>query len=377
MAEVVSYWKTTCSPLVVVKPPFLHPSAVSWWKKLYFCGLGEFFYLNGIVTTMESFMTIQADQVGKLSWMQPVVSPQRVLVPVGGGKDSVVTLELLKGAGFDVIPFIVNPRGASLQCVLKAGFADSDVFRVSRKLDSEMLRMNDQGFLNGHTPFSALLAFASLPAAFATGSQHIALSNESSANESTVPGSTVNHQYSKTIDFENDFRDYLKQYITTEVNYFSFLRPLNELQIAARFSTFTNHHAVFRSCNVGSKTDTWCGKCPKCLFTAIMLAPFLGVERVHRIFGSPLLNDISLMPVLCELAGESPVKPFECVGTVDEVRAAIGVVLAEGEEAALLSRFASEYPVADDGTQFRNILNESNYQHHVPPQFLRLIHPPQ
>ena len=107
------------------------------------------------------------------------------------------------------------------------------------------------------------------------------------------------------------------------MQYFSFLRPLSELQIASLFARYEAYHPVFRSCNVGSKTDSWCGHCPKCLFTWIILSPFLTRGQLTAIFGKDLMADASLQPVLEELNGTAAVKPFECVGTVEEVQACL------------------------------------------------------
>ena len=248
------------------------------------------------------------------------------LVPVGGGKDSVVTLELLRNTGKNVLPFIINPRGATLNCAYTGGYTESDIFSVTRSIDPLLLKLNDEGYLNGHTPFSAMLAFTSILASLLSGCKNVALSNESSANESTVADSYVNHQYSKSFAFEKGFREYYMQYITPSVNYFSFLRPLNELQIASLFAGFTQYHQVFRSCNAGSKTDSWCGNCPKCLFVFTILSPFVKHAALCKIFGKDLFSDVKLTGFLDELTGMTSVKPFECVGTVNEVNAALQYV---------------------------------------------------
>jgi hypothetical protein len=168
-----------------------------------------------------------------------------------------------------------------------------------------------------------MLAFITLLAARLKNIRHIALSNESSANEVSIPGTHVNHQYSKSIAFEKDFRTYVAKYISADFNYFSFLRPINELQIGKLFAGFSNHHKSFRSCNVGSKTDVWCGHCPKCLFTWIILSPFISQDKLISIFEKDLMNDLDLIPTLKELSAIADEKPLECVGTVDEVNAAL------------------------------------------------------
>ena len=324
MVELVSYWKLACPKTIVVKPFDLKLCQKKWWRHLYYNGLGEFRYLNGIDCSEADFLKIESGTDHEMKSLDMPLE-EKTLIPVGGGKDSVVTLEMLRDE-MPVIPLIVNPRGATIECVKAAGYTIDDVAVINRTLDPTMLRLNQEGFLNGHTPFSALLAFISILIGFGTGSKYIALSNESSANESTVPGTDINHQYSKSIEFERDFREYVAMHLNEEIQYFSFLRPLSEMQIASFFSRCEAYHGVFKSCNAGSKTDSWCGKCPKCLFTWIILSPFLSKEKLTAIFGKDLMADASLQPIFEELNGTAAVKPFECVGTVEEVRACMEAV---------------------------------------------------
>ena len=360
MTELVSYWKIACPKKVVVKPFALTERQISFWKKLYYNGLGEFLYLNGITVSeaelmrietlpIDSNRTVAARNDMDSSWFE-----EKTLVPIGGGKDSVVTLECLRGK-MPVIPLIVNPRGATLNCVKTAGYKENDYIVINRTLDPMMLKLNAEGCLNGHTPFSALLAFISVLVAFGSRSKYIALSNENSANEATVPGTNINHQYSKSIGFERDFRNYVAENLSDKVQYFSFLRPLSELQIASLFAQCEAYHPVFRSCNAGSKTDSWCGHCPKCLFTWIILSPFLSKEKLVAIFGKDLMADESLRPVYEELNGTAAVKPFECVGTVEEVRACINAVEHQ------------------DFTEVKAILNRFNPEHFLPEQFEQIL----
>ena len=328
MIELISYWKIACPKKVIIKPFALDEEQIRWWKKLYFNGLGEFFYVNGITTNISDFMTVECASEACHSERseESRFLTEKTLIPVGGGKDSVVTLELLKNR-IPAIPLIINPRGATKECVAAAGYDENQVAVVKRTLDPTMLKMNAEGYLNGHTPFSALLAFYTVLIGFATKSKYIALSNESSANEPTVPDTEINHQYSKSVALENDFRHYVSEYIDADIQYFSFLRPLNELQIAKLFSRANAYRKVFKSCNAGSKTDSWCGKCPKCLFTWMALSPFVPRAELTEIFGKDLLKDNNLRPILDQLDGSVDVKPFECVGTVGEVRACVNNIL--------------------------------------------------
>jgi hypothetical protein len=375
MIELISYWKTTCSPDLIIKPFYLDEKQIAWWKKLYFHGLGEFFYLNGIEADRDDFIDIKVESEKKLKSFENSLN-DKVLVPIGGGKDSVVTLELLKDQ-FEVAPFILNLRSASLQTTNVAGFPKDEVVLVKRFLDKKLLELNDKGFLNGHTPFSAMLAFVSLISATLGGFKHIALSNEASANEATEMESGVNHQYSKSLEFEEDFRWYVKKYISQELNYFSFLRPLSELQIAKLFSGFPKYFPVFKSCNVGSKTDSWCGACPKCLFVNIILSPFISSEQRIAVFGKDLFEDMHLRGYLDELTGISDVKPFECVGTLDEVNLALSATInnyGDKKLPSLLDYYIEQKPFRNyQDVDFGNELIKLENDHCLSGDFMKIL----
>ncbi len=368
MIELISYWKATCSPEVVIKPYVLSEAQISFWKKLYFNGLGEFFYVNGIEVLQEDFMKIRCASEAPVH-KTTFDTSDRFIVPIGGGKDSVVTLELLRKAGKDFCPMIINPRGATLECIEKAGFERNHFIEVKRSIPPLLLELNAQGFLNGHTPFSAMLAFYTLLASALTGRKHIALSNESSANESTVLGTSVNHQYSKSLEFENDFREYVKNYISDSFNYFSFLRPLSELQIAMLFAQYPQYFSVFKSCNAGSKTDSWCGSCAKCLFAYIILSPFIAPRQLQIIFGKSMLDDISMQHFFDELTGKYTTKPFECVGTIEEVNVALRMTIQRfysvSELPVLLKNYVPQELVLP--------LDILSFEHNVSADLLKII----
>lgn len=367
MVELISYWKIACPPTVTVEAGRLNQDQIDWWKDLYFNGLGEFFYVNGIKEADPNhFMDIQCagqlkdpctDQYKERHEECGVETDGKgngVLVPIGGGKDSAVTLELLRLAGKPVCAYIINPRGATIHTTEVAGLDASHVISAKRTLDSNMLELNRQGYLNGHTPFSALVAFSGIIAARMHGLTMVALSNESSANESTVQGSTVNHQYSKSFKFEEDFHYYQTTYLKGSAYYFSMLRPLSEFQIARFFAGQKQYHGIFRSCNAGSKTDSWCGHCPKCLFVYLILSPFLKPQEVRDIFGRNMLDDWDMKETLDQLIGIEEEKPFECVGSRDEINTAIVLTIKGLEEAGeALPCLLSYYKTTDLYQTFR------------------------
>ncbi|MDP2966880.1 MAG: hypothetical protein Q8N87_00440 [bacterium] len=356
LMEIPSYWKATCSPEIIVKAGALNSEQIKWWKDLIMKGMGQFFYENRINFKKPNFFTIKCLNVKipsnllKLDFNRfKLNGGNEVLVPVGGGKDSAVTLELMKKAGKDVQCFSLNPTGAVLKTMKVAGCKKPIVVR--REIDKKLLELNRKRYLNGHTPFSAYLAFLSVLAAAIFGQKYIALSNERSSNEGNIKylGRIINHQWSKSFEFEQKFRNYCKRYLTpvvkedkssfppssrlqrdSVIEYFSFLRPLYEIQIAKLFGKYPKYFPVFLSCNEAYKTASgtklpakkWCGKCSKCLFVFTILYPFLTEKELLKIFGKNLFEDKTLLPIMQELMGERGFKPFECVGTKKESLAA-------------------------------------------------------
>lgn len=365
LVELVSYWKCTCSPNIIIEAGSLDEAQKKWFSKLYYLGQGEFRYVNGIDVEEKDFVHIVA--VGTTEVPSIFYEGHGNLVAVGGGKDSAVSLEILKEQ--DNTCFMINPKEPGIACMEVAGY--SNYLKVERTIDKELLRLNKEGFLNGHTPFSALVAFLSYLCAYLTGRKYIILSNEGSANEATVLGTKINHQYSKTYEFEDDFHWYAKNYLKADIHYFSMLRCLNELQIAMLFSHYKKYHTIFKSCNVGSKSVPWkwCCSCPKCLFVYIILSAFLSTEELTIIFGENMYEKESLLLTFLELLGYEETKPFECVGTYEEVRFAVSKAIEKGEKGYLLSYYQEHYPLAltPDYTK------AFNQEHHIPSEFLELV----
>lgn len=372
MVELVSYWKIACPERVEIKCGFLNDRQKEFWKQLYFGGLSEFFYINGIETDKDSFMTIECDEakddIAPICYKTAGIN----LIPVGGGKDSAVTAELLKPLGKRNKFFTVNDQAARTETVIAAGYGEDDIIKTYRTIDKNLLELNKKGFLNGHTPFSAIVAFLSLYCAYLIGGEYIVLSNESSANSGNIEGREVNHQYSKSYRFENDFTEYVGENLLSGIRYFSLLRPFSELQIAKQFALLPQYHKVFRSCNRGSKKNIWCCKCAKCLFVYSILSPFLHLSTLSEVFGSEMLSDESLKDIFDGLVGFTPVKPFECVGTVSEINYALMLTaqrfIKENKKMPYLLDYF--YKRADKSILDKNLLNEYNPVNNVPDDFL-------
>ncbi len=321
LLELVNYWKSTISKNVNIKCGTINDEQIKFFKKVYFYGLGEFFYRNGITNDIDTFMNINSS--GKIYDTNIDYSGVGNLICIGGGKDSCVSLELLRNEENNSC-FSINPKQVHIDCVNTSGI--NEFYGVKRIIDKKLIDLNNEGYLNGHVPFSAMVSFVSYLVAYLNNKKNIILSNESSANQVNVLGTKINHQYSKSYEYELDFQNYSKKYLGTGINYFSLLRSLCEYQIGMLFSKYCDKYfKVFKSCNLGSKETPWiwCCKCAKCLFVFSLLSPYLYKDQLVDIFGTDMFEDKDLLQLFKELLGKENVKPFDCVGTFEEINYSI------------------------------------------------------
>ena len=203
------------------------------------------------------------------------------------------------------------------------------------------------------------------------------LSNEASANEANVSGTNINHQYSKSIEFENDFREYASKFLCENgPSYFSLLRPLSEWQIVKAFVKTDKYFEVFKSCNVGSKQDIWCENCSKCLYVYIMLKAFLSDEDMDKIFKTEMLDNESLRDIFNGLVYPDWDKPFECVGTKDEINLSLNMIVdrinKENKELpALLRDFKADIQNLEEAIQ--NAINYWNTDNNLTEEFEKAL----
>ncbi len=334
LIEIPSYWKATCSPEIEIQTGYLNKEQIKWWKDLIINGMGQFFYENKIDFRKPNFLKISAkNRNGKKSPVRGNLSlwQDRFLVPIGGGKDSIVTLEELKKQRKKIGCFLVNPNKIMKKVVKVAGIKDSVIVR--REIDPVLLELNKKRFLNGHTPITAVFSFLSVLVAVFFNYSNIAFSNEKSADEGNVKylGVTINHQWSKSSQFEKKFKYYCKKYLAKEINYFSYLRNYGELEISKKFIKYPQYFSVFSSCNNSMKIEAkeirWCGNCPKCLFVYASLYPLLNKKQLFKIFGRDFFQNRKLLPTMKSLIGKGKIKPFECVGTYKESQLAFKLSL--------------------------------------------------
>lgn len=350
----VSYYKAGVPETIVVDAGPLDDATADLLDELYFHGLGEFAYHNKL------------DLAGRIRFPRGAAAPPpaaaaglppRSLVPVGGGKDSLVSVELLKTLREDATAAWVGLSPLIAACVERTGLP---ALNIERRLAPELFEYNKLGAWNGHIPVTAINSAILALAAVLYGYDAVVFSNERSASSATLEylGQAVNHQWSKGWEFERRFAAYLRSHVAADLAYCSLLRPLSELAVTKLFARQTRYDDVFSSCNrnfkiLGPKpADRWCGQCPKCHFVFLALAPFVTKPRLLAIFGRNLLDDEAQIAGFDALMEFREHKPFECVGEGRESRAAMHALSLRPEwrEDAIVARFVGEVqPLLDAG----------------------------
>ncbi|HUD17740.1 MAG TPA: hypothetical protein VMQ59_10775, partial [Acidimicrobiales bacterium] len=311
----------------------------------------------------------------------------RPLIPFGGGIDSIVTVAALCAGpveAADAALCIVHPPGDRFAAIEDVAVVTGvPVVRVTRQLDPLVRRSEELGFFNGHVPITAVISAAAVVAAVLDRRDAVVLSNESSASVPTLlhAGQPINHQWSKGIEFEQSFAHFVAGSLGPRLSVFSYLRARSELWVAQQFAQLSEFHEVFRSCNrsfhqdPAQRLDHWCGTCDKCCFIDLILAPFLPAASLRGLFdGHEPLEESERegrFATLLGLAADS--KPFECVGDLDECRAALALVAArpDRQRTPLVRTLAERVTDAGDGwspAQAASLLAPAG-PHYIPDRY--------
>jgi hypothetical protein len=344
----VSYYKTAAPSVVDLGDVAISAAERAFLATFYRQGLAEFAYRNQVDLTELSI--VGSDAPGARS---PSARPgSGALVPFGGGIDSIVTLEAVRQRVPGAAAFVVSRPGAPFSAIeAPLAVAGGPVLRAERTIDAQLLASSQLGFLNGHVPVTGILSAIAVMAAVLHGRRDVVMSNEWSASiGTTTPSGIVNHQWSKSEEFEKAFAKLVAANVGP-VRYFSYLRGSSELWVAERFSALARYHSSFHSCNrafaadPARRLDHWCGICDKCCFIDLILSPFMSAGDLDAIFdGHEPLTNPALEDQFRALIGVGDQKPFECVGDIEECRVAARSAAARPERAsnALLASLAGE-----------------------------------
>ncbi len=342
----------------------------AFFEKLIFKGFGEFRLVNHIPLGKQTTIRGSGNVSRELAYSRFEFNDRGPLLLNGGGKDGSVAASLLTKAGMEFTWF---QRGNSAAQANVATIWQRPVVTIRRQLDPN--RNNRQ--YGGHRPIGASIAFLAILSACQFGYSDVIASNESSANEGnlTRDGVSVNHQYSKSFEFEQDFQKLLAD-SSVPARYFSLLRPLNELQISMLATKLTHEQlAAITSCNNGTKNATWCMDCAKCAFVVLVMtaaspAAAQAIWKDHSIVNHP-----GLRKYLIELLDPAVDKPLECVGTLAECQLAAHLILRHAGDLlnpatrTLLELYATQRDTSLDNT----ILHEIG-PNMIPGDYRRALH---
>jgi hypothetical protein len=373
----ISYYKLFCPKHIVFENIQLTKEQSDFWNTLYTKGLGEFFYTNKI--DFRGLVVFPSNDKEAESVSFP--RKNRSLVGIGGGKDSIVSAELLKQHKKTFATFVINQHSIRDAVISLLG---TETITVTRKIDPNLFELNKrEDSYNGHIPVSAQYAFIGLLLGVLYDYRYVVVSNEHSANYGSVNylGMETNHQWSKSFEFESMFQDYCKKYITPDVIYFSLLRPLTEIAIVKQFVKYPQYFSHFSSCNrnfkiTGEGSDKlWCSECPKCAFAFVLLAAFLSKEELVAIFGQNLFAKESLLQTYKELLGVVAIKPFDCVGTPEEVAVAFSQAIKKNEyENDVIMQEAQKILAKSDGIEtLTDQVFETVSEHRIPEEFHEVV----
>lgn len=377
-----SYWKMFCPKEIKVLSCKLNAEQAAFWNAVYTNGLGEFFYRNEL-----DFRGLISFPISREAQPKPIhFFPQnRSLVGVAGGKDSLVTVELLKKAKKNISGLVIEANHEyPLIRELFPKMGIKGLF-VRHEIDKKVKELNETGLVyNGHIPISAVYAFMGVLTAIVYDYTYFIVSNEKSANfgNAMYHGLEINHQWSKSEEFEMFFRAYVNDFITPDVTYFSILRSLTELKIVELFSKYHQYFSYFSSCNKNfgvfkkESSKKWCGECAKCAFMFLMLSAFLSKEDVVGMFGHNLFADSSLIPLYQQLLGIKDIKPFDCVGTFEEVTVAFYLVHEKGEfnDEPVIKMFERlVLPGMKDISKLKNYVFQVGDAHTLPEEFRNIL----
>lgn len=371
----VSYYKVAAPPRVEVPGP-LGAAARALVTAVYRKGLGEYAYRNDLPHVLELEPSVPAGEVPKPATVD--TARRRPLSPMGGGKDSIVTLEALREAGFEPVPFSVNPNRIITSVIEASGLTP---LTARRRIDPALFELNAAGALNGHIPVTAINSLIAVATAVLHGLGPVVMSNERSASDPNLVwhGHEINHQWSKGVEAEGLLREALAEHAGLTESYFSLLRTLSELHIARLFAGITRYDAVVTSCNAAFKlrdaSARWCANCPKCRFIFLALAPFMPRDRLVRIFDADLLADPAQVAGYRELLGVDGHKPFECVGEVEESVVALGLLAGQEQwrDAPVVRALLAEVPEQGWQVASRTDVFTPRGPHFVPPAYAEAL----
>lgn len=334
----ISYYKTF-TPDTIDHAYSMTDVEADFWNSVFRNGLGEFLYKNHL----------NADVLAKFKEQTGSVIPgvdddtnwaETACLGIGGGKDSIVAGELLKKLDIPTTGFVLATGENRGQAQAVADVMQIEMLGIERRLDPQILELNKlAGAYNGHVPISLVFALVGCLTAITKGSKYVIVANESSASIPQVEheGTLVNHQWSKSLEFEKQFQDFVHENVSKQLDYFSIIRPLTSVAVAKIFAkhpdyfeVFTSDNSLFKITQSDREHPRWSHNSPKSLSSYILLAPWMSDEDLSRTFGHEFMDDSNLADLFLKLLGLGDEPILDCVGTPSELRLCLSKLYKQG-----------------------------------------------
>ena len=331
----VSYYKAFPTKKVQTKNIRLSSRQATFFSDVYKHGLSQYVFENKLEPSdIAEFEASEEDSVAAVEY-----AGEGTVVLQSGGKDSLLLATLLNKKGIDFSPWYISQNLHTPSVLDTLGH---ELVHPIRYVDTEALsKATGQGALGGHIPITfVVLSYALIDAILRNKDMVLAaIGHEGEEPHAYIGDYPVTHQWSKTWPAEQAFQSYVSEYIAT-IHVGSPLRGFSELNIAKLFveNAWQKYGHQFSSCNVANyklgqdnSELHWCGHCPKCANSFLLFAAFVDPLELTELFGGNLFENESLLQDFKGLLGiDNVMKPFECVGEVDELRKAYELALLRG-----------------------------------------------
>lgn len=333
----ISYYKTFPTREVMFRDHAITQPQADFFNLVYQEGLSQYAYENNLTRSqLARFIATSETELPQLDY-----AGEGTIVLESGGKDSLLLTSLLQGTENGFTPWYVTNTTEHPRVLDVLG---SPLAVARRTLDSRALQQSSEdGGKNGHVPVTYIMQSLALIQAILLGKNTVVVSiaHEGEEPHGQIGDLAVNHQWSKTWGAEQAFASYVNDFVASKLRVGSPLRQFSEMKVAELFvrHAWDKYGHEFSSCNVANyrqghvnSTLSWCGKCPKCANSYLLFAPFLDASELQSLFGG---KDMYAEPLLVDtfkglLGIDGVMKPFECVGEIDELRLAYHMALERG-----------------------------------------------
>ena len=332
----ISYYKCFPTREIRVDGTTLNLLQATFFSDIYLNGLSQYVYENGLQPADIAIF----ESGGKADDTSVAYDGNGVVVLQSGGKDSLLLADMIVDRGHVFTPWYMDQSTAYPAVLDTLAYP---LRRVKRTIDRTALaKAKADGGLNGHVPVTFItLSYAIVDAILHNENTILAaIGREGEEPHAYIDDYAITHQWSKTWHAEQLLSEYVRCAISPNLRVGSPLRGFSELKIAELFAnrTWPEKKDLFSSCNLANYRQghdntklTWCGKCPKCANSYLLFAPFVPKEELDSIIGKKMFSEPLLRNTFKGLLGiDGVIKPFECVGEVDELRYAYHMALANG-----------------------------------------------